>query len=699
MFQRFDLLRICAGICLTLFSAADILAQQVDDYVRITPRPNWVVPVSVPDYDLSARSGRDAIFALTDFQNRHHLRTDDYSTRYVVDLLTPAAVEDQGTISLDFDPADERLELHHIQIVRDNRTIDAIDLTEAMLFRTETDRDQMIFNGTLTFSMPILDLRVGDRIDIAYTVYGRNSAIGTGFVSRRVFGTTGDIIRRYMRVMVADTQPVFTQTHNDPPEPDRKAIDGWTVFEWDVPDPQAPNYDTDTPEWAFRAPTYEISNFANWSDVGALFSGYYDVTDADRRAVADIVAEIASEHSDPKAQTRAALDWVQTNIRYVALALGEGGFIPRRPERVLLRRFGDCKDVTLLLLSLLDGLGVVADPILVDLDERGGEFKGLANPYAFNHIKVVAEIDGTLYPLDATRDTQLGTLDMMERGDIAFGLRLADQGASITRLPANDYPFREQVTERFDSMSDADVVIYTLMFEEYGGYADATAGWLASDGEDSVSDSFVQYLNNIFPTLELIAPMTVTVEPERAYTALSFKFRMPLSEDSETVTINSRAWQLLSRVPEFEGGTRKLPFSLSHPRDVRHIREYAVSDSSSFEAQARTIENEAFRFTLRDTVEDGLFREDYRWTSKQDFIAADQFVDTMSDVDRVRDLSFSEITLALDRDAAASSGVTQTQPANRGGVIFGWLVIILFPVGAALLIWRSRERRGEAPKT
>lgn len=205
------------------------------------------------------------------------------------------------------------------------------------------------------------------------------------------------------------------QTFNDPRDPIEISDKGWTVLQWDGPDPQAPDYDRDTPAWVYTHPTFEASNFSNWSEVGDLFSSYYDVSDAHQLAVADIVADIAADHSDPTARAKAALDWVQTNIRYVGLEIGEGGFIPRSPARVLLRRFGDCKDVTLLLLALLYGLSVSADPILVNLDERGGEFKGLANPYAFDHIMVIAEIDGELYPMDATRDTQLGTLMTMEK--------------------------------------------------------------------------------------------------------------------------------------------------------------------------------------------------------------------------------------------------------------------------------------------
>lgn len=482
--------------------ALPVFAQDVEDYVRVEPRPNWVLNVDIPDFDPAADAGRKQIYPLIDYQNRHSLTTDEYSSRYIVDLLTPEAVEDEGTISFDFDPAYETLSLHTVQITRDGQTIDGIDLTEAMVFRTETDRRQMIFNGTMTFSLPILDLRVGDRLEIAYTTAGRNPAVGSGYLSRKTFATTSEVKRSFHRVSFGPGVQIETQTFNDPAAPKRSVESGWTVFQWDAPDPEAPDYDRDTPDWTYTRPTFETSNFDSWSEVGELFKAYYDVSEADRAAVRDIVIKISADHAVPKARAKAALDWVQTHIRYVGLEIGEGGFIPRPSERVLRRRFGDCKDVTLLLLTLLDGLDVSADPVLVNLNERDGEFKGLANPYTFDHIMVVAQIDDALYPMDATRDPQLGTLDTMEKGDIEFGLRMGADGSVVTRLPQSNYEARELITERFDLVAEPGTILYELTYREYGEDADGTLAWLAREGEEGVQDSFVRYLADIYPTLE-----------------------------------------------------------------------------------------------------------------------------------------------------------------------------------------------------
>lgn len=671
-------------------------AQDVADYVSVEPRPNWIVPVDIPDFDRTANADRQSIYALIDNQNRFSLRTDEYSTRYVVDLLTSAAVDDEGTISLDFDPAYQRLALHTVQITRGDQRIDAMDLSEAMVFRTETDRDQMIFNGTLTFSLPILDVRVGDRLEVAYSKSGRNPALGSSVFSRRSFASTTDVKRKFTRLSFSPGVEIQTKKINDPMDPARSDDQGWTVLQWDAPDPVAPDYDGNAPDWAYIRPTYEVSSFASWADVGALFTSYYDVSETDRTAVRAIVDEIAATHIEPKDRAKAALDWVQTHIRYVGLELGEGGFIPRPPARVLRRRFGDCKDVTMLLLALLDGLDVSADPILVNTDQRGGEFKGLANPYAFDHIMVVADFDGTLYPMDGTRDPQLGTLDTMEKGDIEFGLRMGAQASVVTRLPQSDYEVREHITDRFDLVAEPGVILYELTFREYGEDADATRAWIARDGETSVQSSFVRYLADIYPTLEPEGDLDWEANEAEAWTELRLRFRLPGYTADDRTQLKTRAYQLLAATPDFEGGTRSSPFAIRHPRNIRHVREYVASEDYTFTEGGKSIETDAFSFSYKDTFQDNLFREDYHWRTKQDHISADDFETDMEKIDQLQDLSYLTINLAFDDEGqdevSASASV-------KPSIILGWLFLLIFPLALVVLIYRSRKNSNNIAQT
>ena len=60
-----------------------------------------------------------------------------------------------------------------------------------------------------------------------------------------------------------------------------------------------------------------------------------------------------------------ALQLVEGRVRYVALLMGQGGYVPADAETTWSRRFGDCKAKTALLLGILHSLGIEAEPILV----------------------------------------------------------------------------------------------------------------------------------------------------------------------------------------------------------------------------------------------------------------------------------------------------------------------------------------------
>lgn len=90
------------------------------------------------------------------------------------------------------------------------------------------------------------------------------------------------------------------------------------------------------------------------------------------------------------------------SIRYVAIELGEGGLIPSIPDEVLERKYGDCKDKSLLLLALLKNIGVKAEPVLA-LTSVFGEVDVNFPSWYFNHmiLKITTQ-DGQSYWVDPT---------------------------------------------------------------------------------------------------------------------------------------------------------------------------------------------------------------------------------------------------------------------------------------------------------
>jgi len=101
-------------------------------------------------------------------------------------------------------------------------------------------------------------------------------------------------------------------------------------------------------------------------------------------AVQKLAEEITAGITDRRAQAEALYRWVSLQIRYVALAMGTGGYVPHQADDIIAARYGDCKDKTTLLAALLHARGIRAMPVLAN---TGAAFSlpDTAILGAFNH--------------------------------------------------------------------------------------------------------------------------------------------------------------------------------------------------------------------------------------------------------------------------------------------------------------------------
>src|SRR5688500_15976321 len=127
----------------------------------------------------------------------------------------------------------------------------------------------------------------------------------------------------------------------------------------------------------------------------------------------ELISKIQKWQTDlqsPEQRTVAALRFVQDEIRYLGIELGRYSHQPTSPAKVFARRFGDCKDKSLLLATLLKSMGVDAVPALVHSSEGKSLDAKQPSPFAFDHVIVQAKPAGKTYWCDTTISYQRGGL-------------------------------------------------------------------------------------------------------------------------------------------------------------------------------------------------------------------------------------------------------------------------------------------------
>jgi Domain of Unknown Function with PDB structure (DUF3857)/Transglutaminase-like superfamily len=126
--------------------------------------------------------------------------------------------------------------------------------------------------------------------------------------------------------------------------------------------------------------------FRDWPQMGAWYSS---LTRGRRDATPEIkqkVAALTANAKTPLERMAAIAEFMQRDIRYVAISLGIGGFQPHSAAETFQHRYGDCKDKATLMSAMLKEVGIDSHYVIINT-ERGSVGKDSpAELHAFDHV-------------------------------------------------------------------------------------------------------------------------------------------------------------------------------------------------------------------------------------------------------------------------------------------------------------------------
>lgn len=404
------------------------------DKPMIGPAPAWVKPVTpIPE---PAKADEAPIrILLSDQQVALERGRQTVYSEASLKIQTPQGLA-AGNISWPWRPETDVLTVHKLLIRRGEQTIDVLKSGQTFtVLRREQNLESAILNGVLTANIQPEGLQVGDTLEFAMSVSSSDPTL-KGHVEQIAGAWNGfPIARAHLRMQWPTSLPVrFRQTASLPAlKPTKTGGTSTVELSLDNVEPTIP------PKGA--PPRYrigrlvEVTDYASWADLGALMAPLYD-----KAALVPAQGPLRSEleriqslSPDPKVRTEAALALVQDRVRYVALSMGAGGYVPADAEATWSRRYGDCKGKTALLLALLHAMGIEAEPVAVSTAFGDGLDARLPMVGLFNHVLVRASVAGRTYWLDGTR-TGDTSLERLTTPNFGWGLPLLAKGAALVRM-------------------------------------------------------------------------------------------------------------------------------------------------------------------------------------------------------------------------------------------------------------------------
>lgn len=653
------------------------MAQEKKKYIRIKPAANWIKIQAQPQTPFALAKNMDTAYRLVDRQT--HLSRKDQA-RYIHTILTlntAKGVENNASISITFDPSFQTIVFHDVSIIRGGKRTSRLSLDAMELYRSETDRDRLIFNKDLQFSLILSDVRIGDTLDYSYTIYGKNPAWGEQVYSNLQLQYSLPIQFLYKRIVLENGLSVSERAHAGGESPKVTQSPLGHEYVWSKRNLKALDVDEDRPEWHYGYPAYELSSFKSWGDVGRFYAPYYT---PDRTLPPELklaIEEIKAKTTDPKARTRAALDYVQSEVRYLGIELGIGGYIPRPPKKVLERRFGDCKDVTLLLTTMLAAMDIEASPLLVNSNLRSGVETLLPNYGAFDHVIVMVRLQDHTYFLDPTRNRQIGNLDTLEQGLFGKGLPVNKNSKGLLDISPPSHTWRKDFYDTYDMVSKPDSIAYTVELNYYGGEADTVKSWIANEGEAGVGAALLKYYQDSYPTISITTPLRAITMEDEGKTTLLASFTIPSAwtkdEKNKIKQFPAKPLEINAEFPNFNGATRTTPFKLVHPVRTRQTLKFIVDDNWTFNDKNFLINNKSFRYNKDSTFKNNIYTEIYTYSTKADFISPASFAKIMKDISAARD----DLGVTLQISTAKTTPTTLSKFLTKTNILifyYSWLL-------------------------
>jgi len=375
------------------------------------PAPAWIAPAPAPD----PAKGREAgSVVILDMQQRIEggrlWSYVDSATR----IASPEMLAQMANLTIPWVPDRGDLIVHELSLIRGAQRIDLIAQGQKFtVLRREQSLEQRELTGILTATLAIEGLQVGDILRVRVSSTSKDDALA-GRVQTLAPIIAPPVRAGFARLLLS--WPSSSAPHYkilaEGVTGTTSTKDGYTQLAIAVPAPKQPEMPTDAPPRFRHSAMVEASTFADWADVSKVMAPLYatDGAIAPGSPLAAEVAAIVRAETTPLGRAQRALELVQDKIRYLAVDMSGGNYVPQKPARTWEVRYGDCKAKTLLLLALLRAMDIEAEPVLAH--SSLGDFvpERLASAQAFDHILVRASIGGESLWLDGT----------------AMGSRLAD---------------------------------------------------------------------------------------------------------------------------------------------------------------------------------------------------------------------------------------------------------------------------------
>ncbi|MEZ2338043.1 DUF3857 domain-containing protein [Mucilaginibacter sp. RCC_168] len=663
------------------------LAKAGTPVVHQSSKPVWLSSFKPYSQKPSARTiERGFFYALIEEQIQVEKQADYHHV--IREIVSDAGIQNASQISISFDPAFERLDFHDITVWRDNKPLNRLKISAFKVLADEKNLSDFLYQGTFSALCILDDIRKGDRIEYSYTLTGRNPIFKGKYCDNIYFQWYTPIAHQYTAIIASAQRKLNFKYFNKTPKITVSENGGLKQYAYeDFQIPAGEDYNNQ-PDWYDPLGHVQISEYNSWADVVDWALSINPIDTHITGELADRIKKLKTEASgDKEKYFRAAVRTVQNEVRYMGIEIGQYSHRANDPQKVFKQRYGDCKDKSLLLVSMLNANGIEAHMVLVNASRNEHIADYIPTHYAFNHAVVTATVNGKQVWVDATIDYQGGTGTDVYFPDYGRGLVLKAGNNALTSIPPSK---TGKITGKdIYTIKDAkSPVLLTVKTTYTGNHADNLRGRLASNSMAETEKSYLDYYAKIYTKIERKDSVTVlddlqknSITTTETYLISSFFKKGPTSN---RVTAELFAYSVSDMFPNVTGQT-KTPVSLSYPYNLEYTQQLIISGGWDMATKTNTINRDYYHFSSnRRAVGDSLFLQ-YKLTFLKDNIPLNKLAEYKDDVKELNNTGLSYSFSYIGAESSSTTGVN------------GFMIILAVILIAVLVFVGMRIYQHETP--
>jgi len=351
-------------------------------------------------------------------------------------------------------------------------------------------------------------------------------------------------------------------------------------------------------------------------------------------------------------------------VRYLGFENGINAFKPHSSVGVYENRYGDCKDKSLLLVGLLQGIGVDAAPMLVNTNLRHSLKQEEVSPFLFNHCVVVLANKGDTAFIDPTISNMGNQFLDVGFTDYGKGLIIAKGSKSLYEITQINEG-KIEVFERFKINSPGTewpiTLHITTVYE--GMEADEVRGYFSGNNIDVLSKVDERYYGHFYPNIEGTSPLLIEDDRDANIITTEKTYEIDSLWTLENDTYRARFFnsQLNNIVIYGDDKNRTAPLRLTYPKRFIYNRILSLPSYWDLSPSTDLIESEEYRYTYNEKVFDKgrmvVVRQVYE--TKANEVAAEDYDRLVRDHDKIRGQLFYEIARDKDMNSASFNGLDE----------------------------------------